>query len=993
MLTKSKADMAYWLGIDLGTTNTVASVAADGSSVQLLGLGARSQHTPSVLLFAEDGRFIAGDAALDRAASDPSRLILDPRRQLGSDVPMIIGGRQITAEEATSALINFVAGRATAQQHEPPAETILSYPAHWDEYKIECFDRAIDAANLGIVRRCTDAEAAVATYAARESLGNGQRVAVYDLGGGSCRVSVLEKTTEGTRDLGTSEGADHPSGADFDEAVFRLVLSNLGDHGRDLDQDEPDSGRRLAEIRRACTQAKEALSTAPEAQVPVSLPGYQTTIRLSRQEFVSLVRPALRESVEMTGRVLRSAGVQGSDLGAIFLVGGCSRMPIVAELLQREFEAPIALGTHPEYDVAIGTLLVSHAGELGAAADSKRDARAAPEQAPSSEVAAMPPIAAVSSATEVAQPVEESPAAEEAPATEDQSAAEVPAVTSEDDWPTEQLPAATATAPATAAAHSPVPSPQAPDQPSEETMPDHLIFDYFTSTDSEADETIAGRPAYSAPSAPLPAWAQASAAVPSPGSSAVGSSAAPETLHYGAQMASSSYPPGQPPGSPPQRPGSAPSPGQYPPGQYPPGPRGPGSPGPWSPGYSPGSPSTQPYGVRGPGGPGGYPPGPGGEGSGPFGSRGKLILIIAGVVVLLGAAVAAGVLISRSGEPGSSAASPSGFFPPASATPGSPTPSASPSPAPSGSPSAPPSGTPSAGTVQNLPKSAALPESVIVVAFRESGETERPIYLVDAEGKTDRVKLPAYEGRHANPLLPASRDTIIYITNGVLRVMAADGSGDRKLFNQDPAGCDHVDHASWSLADPSLIAISCRISTNRRSLMVIGMNGKLIRRLDAGPDVIGDLSLSPDGQTIAYWGSENAELGGGSLYTLPIIGTGAPKQLTDSSSEIDSNPAWSPDGTQIAFSRRNSWDNNYDVFVMNADGSGVRPIAETPAVDFKPTWSPDGTTMLIVSNRKSAFGGPRKAQDLWVTRVRDGEVLGSLGLRASEIARPFWALR
>jgi Tol biopolymer transport system component len=78
---------------------------------------------------------------------------------------------------------------------------------------------------------------------------------------------------------------------------------------------------------------------------------------------------------------------------------------------------------------------------------------------------------------------------------------------------------------------------------------------------------------------------------------------------------------------------------------------------------------------------------------------------------------------------------------------------------------------------------------------------------------------------------------------------------------------------------------------------------------------------------------------------------------------------------------------------MNADGSGVRPIAETPAVDFKPTWSPDGTTMVIVSNRKSAFGGPRKSQDLWVTRVRDGEVLGSLGLRASEIARPFWALR
>jgi WD40-like Beta Propeller Repeat len=547
------------------------------------------------------------------------------------------------------------------------------------------------------------------------------------------------------------------------------------------------------------------------------------------------------------------------------------------------------------------------------------------------------------------------------------------------------------TAPATAAAHSPVPGPQAPDPTMEQTMPDHLIFDYFTSTDSEADDTIPGRPAYAAAARPLDPRAQATATIPAAGSRAAVSIPAPETPQYGAQMASSSYPPGQrPPGSPPQRPGSAPSPGQYPPGQYPPGPRGPGSPGPWSPGYSPGTPPTQPYGAGGPGGPGGYPPGPGGEGSGPFGSRGKLILIIAGVAVLVGAAVAAGVLFFRPGEPGTSTASPSVVFPPASPIPGSPTPS--PSTAPSGSPSAAPSGTPTAGTA-NLPKSAPIPEAVIVVAFREAGETERPIYLVDSESKIDKVKLPAYEGRHANPLLPSSRDTIIYITNGTLRVMAADGSGDRKLFNQDPAGCDHVDFASWSLADPSVLAISCRISMNKRTLMLIGMNGKLIRRLDAGANVIGDLSLSPDGQTIAYWASENAEAGGGSIYTLPVIGTGAPKQLTEAGSQIDTNPAWSPDGSQIAFSRRNSWDNNYDVFVMNADGSGVRPIAETPAVDFKPTWSPDGTTMLVVSNRKSAFGGPRTRQDLWLTRVRDGEVLGSLGIEARDIARPFWALR
>ncbi|HKX14350.1 MAG TPA: Hsp70 family protein, partial [Propionibacteriaceae bacterium] len=100
--------MTYRLGIDLGTTNTVASVAADGAPVQLLGLGTGSQQTSSVLFLAEDGQFIAGDAALDRGASDPSRLIFDPTRQLGTDLPVIIGGQQITAEKATAELINFV---------------------------------------------------------------------------------------------------------------------------------------------------------------------------------------------------------------------------------------------------------------------------------------------------------------------------------------------------------------------------------------------------------------------------------------------------------------------------------------------------------------------------------------------------------------------------------------------------------------------------------------------------------------------------------------------------------------------------------------------------------------------------------------------------------------------------------------------------------------------------------------------------------------------
>ena len=473
---------------------------------------------------------------------------------------------------------------------------------------------------------------------------------------------------------------------------------------------------------------------------------------------------------------------------------------------------------------------------------------------------------------------------------------------------------------------------------------------YFTSIDLDADETMPGQ------AAPSPSRPQAPA--PTADSPAVGSS--PQT------------------GSTQQRPGSAPSPGPY----------GPNLP-------EPGPPLTQPHGAGGgPGGPGDYPPGPAGDGSG--GSGSKLISIIASAVVLVGVAVGVGFLISGRGEPGRATASPSGFFPPVSPPGQSPTPSASSSQTPSGAPSASarasPSGTPSSSTAQKLPSSAAIPQRVVIVPMRFDGGPDRPLYLVDTERKIKQVELPSPDGGNSNPIMLASRNTIIYANGGVLRVMAADGSGDRKLFNRDPAGCDKVAHASWSLTDPNVILLTCKLSTGKFGLLVVGLDGRLIRRLDAGKKVIGDAGISPDGQTVLYWASDNSNQEGGAIYTLPVIGTGEPKPLTNSAAGVDADPAWSPDGTQIAF-RRKALGSNEDVFVMNADGSGVRAVATTPAADFKPIWSPDSKNLLIISDRKSALGGPGSTFDLWLTRASDGQVLTNLDLKARQITRPFWTQR
>ena len=385
---------------------------------------------------------------------------------------------------------------------------------------------------------------------------------------------------------------------------------------------------------------------------------------------------------------------------------------------------------------------------------------------------------------------------------------------------------------------------------------------------------------------------------------------------------------------------------------------------------------------------------PGGEGSGR--PRDKLMSIIAGALVLVGVAVGVGFLISGRGEPSSTTASPT-ILPPVSPAGSSPTANASPSSTPSTNPSASAtSSSPTSRPAQKLPSSAAIPQNEVIVPMRFDSGPDRPLYLVDTEGKIKQVELPTPQGGNSNPIMQASRNTIIYSNAGKLRVMAADGSGDRKLFDRDPAGCENVTQASWSLTDLNIILITCQLSKNNFGLLVVGLDGSLIRRLDAKKTQIGDAGISPDGQTVLYWASDNPNLEGGAIYTLPMTGTGNPKQLTDSNDGVDADPAWSPDGNQIAFRRKipnSGGGTNEDIFVMNADGTATRAVATTPAADFKPVWSPDSQNLLIISNRMSAIGGPGSTFDLWLTRVSDGEVLTNLDLKARQITRPFWTQR
>lgn len=349
--------MTYQLGVDLGTTFTAAAVT-DGRAPTMVGLGNRSLEVPSVVYWT-DTEFLVGEVAERRGIVDPGRVARLFKRRLGDPVPVLVGGSPFSAEFLTARLLRWVVDRTAERRGEPPSGLTLTHPANWGEYKLDVLRQAVELAEVGPAAWLPEPVAAAAQYASRTRVPMGARLAVYDLGGGTLDVCVVEKRGEGFEILGSPEGIEHLGGADFDEAVFQQVIRSLGDRAAELDPEDSEVTVGLARLRRECVEAKEALSSDAEVAVPVSLPGLATTVRVGRSELESLLRPALEGTFTTLGRVLRSAGLTSSDLVAIVLVGGSSRIPLVADLLQKNFEVSTAVDTHPKHDVVLGAMQVA----------------------------------------------------------------------------------------------------------------------------------------------------------------------------------------------------------------------------------------------------------------------------------------------------------------------------------------------------------------------------------------------------------------------------------------------------------------------------------------------------------------------------------------------------------------------------------------------------------------------------------------------------------
>ena len=347
--------MSYQVGIDLGTTFTAAAVFRDGAAT-IFTLGTRSAAIPSVVLLRADGTVLIGDAAERRAMSEPERVVREFKRRLGDTTPIIVGGAPYSAEALTARLLESVIEQVSAREGGPPSRIVITHPANWGDYKRDLLQQAVRLAgvDIGIVELLTEPEAAALSYAAQERIDPGEVVAVYDLGGGTFDAAILRRTPDGFSVLGKPEGIERLGGIDFDAAVFAHVTSGLGTALAELDHDDPAALAAVARLRQDCIDAKEALSADTDASIPVLLPNLQTEVRITRQEFETIIRPSLLDSIEAMNRAVLTAGLGMSDVSRVLLVGGSSRIPLISLLVTSELGRPVAVDAHPKHAIALG---------------------------------------------------------------------------------------------------------------------------------------------------------------------------------------------------------------------------------------------------------------------------------------------------------------------------------------------------------------------------------------------------------------------------------------------------------------------------------------------------------------------------------------------------------------------------------------------------------------------------------------------------------------
>ncbi len=346
------------LSVDLGTSNTVAVLSAHGRPPRVIEVDG-SATMPSALFANDDGNLVVGRDAERRARLDPARFEPNPKRRVDEGT-LLLGDVVVPVTEALSAVLRRVIDETSRQLGgAKPDEVRLTHPAQWGPVRRNVLLAAARLAGMGsslvLVPEPVAAAAHFASFPGQQ-LGPGQALAVYDLGAGTFDVAIVAATQNGYTVLAEA-GLPDLGGLDVDQALLEHVgrQVSIRDPGRWQSILRPEStGDRRAQraLREDVKAAKEALSRHPQTEVP--LPEPFEDVLVTRVELEALIRPSLLRSVELLASTIRSTGMTPDRLVGIYLVGGSSRIPLIATLIAEQLRVVPSSLDQPETAVALG---------------------------------------------------------------------------------------------------------------------------------------------------------------------------------------------------------------------------------------------------------------------------------------------------------------------------------------------------------------------------------------------------------------------------------------------------------------------------------------------------------------------------------------------------------------------------------------------------------------------------------------------------------------
>ena len=349
--------MARAVGIDLGTTNSVVAVL-EGGEPTVIANAEGSRTTPSVVAFAKNSEVLVGEVAKRQAVTNVDRTIRSVKRQMGTDWSVTIDGKKFTPQQISAFILQKLKRDAEAYLGETIADAVITVPAYFSDAQRQATKEAGQIAGLNVLRIINEPTSAALAYHLEKD--NDATILVFDLGGGTFDVSLLE-VGDGVVEVKATSGDNHLGGDDWDQRVVDWLVQDFkNNYGIDLSKDK----MALQRLREAGERAKIELSSGSEAQINLPYISHSDQgplhldTRLSRSEFERMTSDLLDRCKGPFQQVIKDAGISTSGIDSVVLVGGSTRMPAVVDLVKdlTGGKEPNK-GVNPDEVVAVGASL------------------------------------------------------------------------------------------------------------------------------------------------------------------------------------------------------------------------------------------------------------------------------------------------------------------------------------------------------------------------------------------------------------------------------------------------------------------------------------------------------------------------------------------------------------------------------------------------------------------------------------------------------------